>query len=72
MNKIAISLIALAALSTASLASSNRNYDIRETDSYMGHLNSAGTLSTSRALAVQPLHIKKFRAQDENSGRNTR
>jgi hypothetical protein len=38
MNKIAISLIALAALSTASFASGNRNYDLRDADTYNGQV----------------------------------
>ena len=36
MNKIAISLIALAALSTAAFANSNRSYELRESDTYFG------------------------------------
>ena len=36
MKKFAISLIALAAISTASFASSNRSYDLRESDTYFG------------------------------------
>jgi hypothetical protein len=39
MNKIAISLIALAALSTASFASGNRNYDLRDADTYNGQIS---------------------------------
>jgi hypothetical protein len=35
MKKIAISLVALAALSTASFAS-QRNYDLRDSDTYFG------------------------------------
>jgi hypothetical protein len=35
MKKFAISLIALAAISTASVASS-RNYDLRDSDTYFG------------------------------------
>ena len=36
MNKIAISLIALVALSTASFAAGNRSNDLRESDTYFG------------------------------------
>ena len=36
MKKFAISLIALAAISTASFANSNRSYDLRESDTYIG------------------------------------
>ena len=36
MKKFAISLIALAAISTASFAAGNRNYDLRDSDTYVG------------------------------------
>jgi hypothetical protein len=36
MKKFVLPIIALAALSTASLAGDNRNYDIRDSDTYMG------------------------------------
>ena len=36
MKKFAISLIALAAISTASFAGENRNYDLRDSDTYFG------------------------------------
>jgi hypothetical protein len=36
MKKIAISLIALAALATASFAGDNRGYDLRDSDTYFG------------------------------------
>ena len=36
MNKFAISLVALAALSTAALASGNRSWDLRDSDTYVG------------------------------------
>jgi uncharacterized protein YecE (DUF72 family) len=36
MKKFAISLLALAALSTASLAGDNRGYDLRDSDTYFG------------------------------------
>jgi hypothetical protein len=36
MKKFVLPLIALAAFSTASLAGDNRNYDIRDSDTYMG------------------------------------
>jgi hypothetical protein len=36
MKKFVLPLIALAALSTASFAGNNRNYDIRDSDTYFG------------------------------------
>jgi hypothetical protein len=36
MKKIAFSLIALAAISTASFAGDNRGYDLRDSDTYFG------------------------------------
>ncbi len=46
MNKIAISLIALAAISTASFAGSNRNYDLRDAPTANGRFEqSASTVS---------------------------
>jgi hypothetical protein len=53
MKKIAISLIALAAISTASVAS-QRNYDLRESDTYFGKYSMQMTnkASSTHALAV--------------------
>jgi hypothetical protein len=36
MNKFTVSLIALAALSSAAFAGDNRNYDLRDSDTYVG------------------------------------
>ncbi len=36
MKKIAISLLALAAVSTAAFAGDNRGYDLRDSDTYFG------------------------------------
>ena len=60
MKKFAISLIALAAISTASFANSNRSYDLCDSDTYFGKyseqlMNKAATVE---ALAV----IKKAEA----------
>ncbi len=49
MKKIAISLIALAALSGATFASGNRNNELREQDTYMGqyprpHISAGGQI----------------------------
>ena len=56
MNKFAISLIALAALSTAALASGNRSWDLRDSETYVGKYATQlkDTAATSSdALAVQ-------------------
>jgi hypothetical protein len=47
MKKFAISLIALAAISTAALASSNRNYELRDSDTYTGPFAHSETIPTS-------------------------
>ena len=54
MKKFAISLIALAAISTASFASGNRNYDLRDSDAYMGQsaIQIMSKTTTNDALAV--------------------
>ena len=53
MKKIAISLIALAAISTVSVAS-QRNYDLRESDTYFGKysMQVINKASSAHALAV--------------------
>ena len=56
MKKFAISLIALAALSTASFANSNRSNDLRDTDTYVS-LNSAQIMN--KASAVNALAVVK-------------
>ena len=52
MKKIAISLLALAALSTASLAGDNRGYDLRDSDTYFGKYSNQVHNSTSDANAL--------------------
>ena len=56
MKKFAISLIALAALSTASFANSNRSNDLRDTDTYVSP-NSAQIMN--KASAVNALAVVK-------------
>ena len=53
MKKIAISLIALAAISTASFAS-QRNYDLRDSDTYFGKYSTQlkNEATSTHALAV--------------------
>jgi hypothetical protein len=58
MKNFAISLIALAAVSTASFAGDSRNYDIRDSDTYIGNYN---TSVTARKTIVKPFAAKKFR-----------
>ncbi len=55
MNKIAISLIALAAISTASFAS-QRNYDLRDSDTYFGKYS---TQLKDKATSVNALAVTK-------------
>lgn len=52
MNKIAISLIALAALSTASFAAGNRSNDLRESDTYFGKYSEQVNKSTVAVNAL--------------------
>jgi hypothetical protein len=52
MKNIAISLLALAALSTASLAGDNRGYDLRDSDTYFGKYSNQVRNSTSDANAL--------------------
>ncbi len=78
MKKIIISLVALTALSATAFASSNRNYELRESDTYMGNSvqPDQGTAASVRAfkaavfdgsaLSLQQL-IK--RSQDERNVR---
>lgn len=54
MKKIAVSLIALAAISSAALASGNRSWELRDADTYVGKYSSnavVGSTSTN-AFAV--------------------
>ena len=54
MKKFAISLIALAAISTASFASNNRSNELRESDTYFGKYSEQlmGKATSVDALAV--------------------
>ena len=51
MKKFAISLIALAAISTASFAS-QRGYDLRDSDTYMGKYSTQLQAKAVNALAI--------------------
>ena len=52
MKKIAISLIALAAVSTVAFAGESRGYDLRESDTYFGKYSEQ---VNKRAVAVNAL-----------------
>ena len=56
MKKFAISLIALAAISTASFASGNRNYDLRDSDTYFGKY---ATQLKDKATGVNAIAVVK-------------
>ena len=77
MKKLSLSLIALAAISTAALAS-QRNYDLRDSDTYVGkyatQLKNADTMTN--ALAVEKVagaltnfeRMKMLMEENEQSG----
>jgi hypothetical protein len=54
MKKLAISLIALAAISTAAFAGANRSNDLRDTETYMGKyaVQVSGEAAGSNAFMV--------------------
>ena len=56
MKKIAFSLIALAAISTASFAAGNRSNDLRESDTYFGKYSE---MLVNNATDVNALAIAK-------------
>jgi hypothetical protein len=58
MNKICVSLLAIAALSSAALAGSNRNYDLRDSPTYFGK-DSENVKKSSTITVVTPLAIYK-------------
>jgi hypothetical protein len=78
MKKFAISLIALAAISGAAFASSNRNYELRESDTYFGkyaevHKAAASAANVNAFAVVKHDHaltnferLKKISAENDN------
>ena len=52
MKKIAISLIALAAVSTAAFAGSNRSYDLRDAPDYVGAYAAQATGNNKSEFAM--------------------
>jgi hypothetical protein len=69
MKKIAISLIALAAISTASFAGDNRNYDLRDSDTYFGKYS---TQLKNEAVEAKALVIVKKTSDMTNFDRLSR
>lgn len=74
MKKFAISLIALAAISTAALASGNSDSQLRESDTYVGKyaVQATNTNSNVNALAVVQNGnvVDVSERKSEESGRN--
>ena len=75
MKKFAISLIALAALSTASFAAGNRSNDLRESDTYFGQYaeqvqNSANAVN-ALAVANDGQDLSNFERLKKISEENT-
>ena len=77
MKKIAISLFALAAVSTAAFANDNRGYDPRDSDGYLGqYANQMRNDSTSTsAIAVMndgqtatSFEIMKWQSEENDNG----
>jgi hypothetical protein len=56
MKKIIFTLTALAALSTVSLASNNRSWDLRDSDTYFGKYS---TQLKNKATSVKALAVAK-------------
>jgi hypothetical protein len=52
MKKIAISLFAIAAVSTIAFAGDNRGLDVRDSDTYFGKYSNQVTNSSTSAIAV--------------------
>ena len=70
MNKIAISLIALAAVSTAAFAGSNRNFELRESPTYVGQYSEQVNGEASDALAIAGFGSSQAPTSDEILKRN--
>ena len=80
MKKIALSLIAIATVSTVAFAGENRGYDLRDSDTYFGKYSTQlkDQPASSNALAVvssndsQALsnfeRLKKTSEENENGG----
>ena len=75
MKKIAISLLALAALSTASFANGNRSYELRESPTYLGKYSEQAKDSVSAvnafAVANDGQVLTAFERMNKISAENT-
>ena len=72
MKKIALSLVALAALSTASFAAGNRSWDLQDREYYTSSgVSSTGeaTINTASPLAI-PGSVSNFDRLNMNSEKN--
>jgi hypothetical protein len=80
MKKIAISVFALAAVSTAAFAGDNRGYDPRDAEGYFGKYSNVMTneFASTSAIAVMDadrpatsFEITKWQSEEnDNGGRN--
>jgi hypothetical protein len=79
MKKFAISLIALAAVSTVAFAGENRSYELRESDTYFGKYSeqlvdkatSVNAMTViKKAGAVSNFDRQSWIAEENNSGRH--
>jgi hypothetical protein len=64
MKKIAVSLIAFAAISTASLASGNRNYELRDSDTYAGKYSSVFSATSMSIQAFSSANVNDLSPAD--------
>ena len=67
MNKITLSLVALAAISTASFASSNRNYDLRDVQAQSATTVSAFAVVSSDTGTSNAAILKRNMLKNESS-----
>jgi hypothetical protein len=67
MNKIALSLVALAAISTASFAGTNRNYDLRDVQAQSSTTVSAFAVAASDTGTSNAAIIKRNMMRNESS-----
>lgn len=74
MTKFAISLIALAALSTASFAGENRSYDLRDSATYYGkyatQLENSATSANAVVIAAEGNPTSNFERLNKVSQEN--
>jgi len=77
MKKIAISLFALAAVSTAAFAGESRGYDLRDSDTYFGKYSNQLTDSSTSTSAISVMdagrpatsfEIMKWQSEENDNG----